>query len=142
MADVVGVQPTGGLTAGNRARAVAMLKGAAKPPIDQPGRPTGSNDLAVTFEPDFTGGITGQVSTFGIGEQRTQMQCAHTLLNVDVHHHGGVLPVWPAGRIGVPAGLDQAHERVAGGGQRGSLIWVACATAVIELPLRDQRITM
>src|ERR1700742_195261 len=140
MPDVVGGQPSGGVTAGNCARAVAVLERTAKPPIDQPRGTTGANDLAVTFEPDFAGGITGQVSTFGVGEQRTQMQCRSTLFDVDVHHYGGVLPVRASRRIGVPAGLDEAHKRLAGGGQRGSLIWSARAIAVIVLPLGDQRI--
>ena len=117
--DVVCVQTAGGTTAGNRARAVAVLERAAKPPVDQAGRSAGADDLAVTFEPDFTGGITGQVSAFGVGEQRTQMQRRGALLNVDVHHHGGVMPVRPAGRLGVPPGLHQAHERLDGARQRG-----------------------
>jgi hypothetical protein len=64
--DVVGVQTAGGTTAGNRARGVAVLERAAKPPVDQAGRSAGADDLAVTFEPDFTGGITGQLSAFGV----------------------------------------------------------------------------
>ena len=120
--DVMGMQATGGTTARNRAHAVAMLQRAAKPPVDQAGCPAGTNDLAVTFEPDFAGGITRQVAVFGLGEQRTQMQCRSALLNVDVHDHGGVLPVWPAGRLGVPARLDQAHKRLGGARQRGPLI--------------------
>src|SRR6516162_5409588 len=120
--EVMGVQTTGGTTARYRAHAVAMLQRAAKPPVDQPRRPAGANDLAVTFEPDFTRGLTGQVSTFGVGEQRTQMQGGSALLNVDMHHDGGVLPVWAAGRLGVPASLDQAHKRLGGVRQRGPLI--------------------
>ena len=50
------------------------------------------------------------------------MQRGGALLNIDVHHHGGVLPVWAAGRLGVPAGLDQAHKRLDGARQRGPLI--------------------
>jgi hypothetical protein len=53
--EVMGVQTTGGSTARNRARAVAMLQRAAKPPVDQPGRPAGTNGLAKPFEPDFAG---------------------------------------------------------------------------------------
>ena len=64
----MGVQATGGPATGNRARAVAILEGAAKAPIDQSGRSAGTYNLAVTFEPDFTGGITHQVSAFGVGE--------------------------------------------------------------------------
>ena len=47
----MGVQTAGGATAGNRAAGLAVLQGAAKPPVDQPTRPPGPNDLAVTFEP-------------------------------------------------------------------------------------------
>ena len=93
--EVMGVQTTGGATARNRAHALAILQRAAKPPVDQAGRPAGTNDLAVTFQPDFTRGITRQVSAFGLGQQRTQMQRRSALLNVEVHHHRGVLPVGP-----------------------------------------------
>ena len=50
------------------------------------------------------------------------MQGRSALLRVDMHHHGGVLPVWATGGLGVPAGLDQAHKRLVGGRQRGPLI--------------------
>src|ERR1700728_3691825 len=99
MPDVMGMQTPGRVTAGNCAHAVAVLECAAHPPIDQRGGATGANSLAVTFEPDFAGGITRQVSTFRVGEQRTQMQCRSALLNVDVEHHGGVLPVGAAGPL-------------------------------------------
>lgn len=117
--DVVCVQTAGGPTAGNRARGMAVLERAAKPPVDQPGRSAGADDLPVTFEPDFTGGITGQVFPFGVGQQRAQMQCCGALLNIDVGHHGGVMPVRAAGRLGVPPGFDQAHKRLDRGRQRG-----------------------
>ena len=55
-----------------------------------------------------------QVAAFVVGEQRTQMQCGERSFDVDVHDHGGVLPVRAARDVGVPAGLDQAHERVHG----------------------------
>jgi len=45
-----------------------MLQGAAKAAVDQPRRPAGTNDLAVPFEPDLGGGITRQVSVFGVSE--------------------------------------------------------------------------
>ncbi|OBJ07032.1 hypothetical protein A5623_05210 [Mycobacterium colombiense] len=108
----MGQQTTGGTTAGHRAGAVAMLQRAPKPPADQPRRPPGTDDLAMAFKPHFTGGITGQVTAFGIGQQRTHMQARSALLNIEVHHHRGVLPVWAAGRLGVPAGLDQTHKRL------------------------------
>ena len=50
------------------------------------------------------------------------MQRSGALLDVEMHHHGGVLPVGPAGDLGVPAGLDQPHERLAGARQRGPMI--------------------
>ena len=132
--DVVCVQAAGGTTAGNRAGGLAVLERAAKPPVDLAGRSAGSDDLAVTFEPDFTGGITGQVSAFGIGEQRTQMQRGGALLDVEVHHHSGVMPVWPAGRFGIPSGLDQAHKRIEGARQRRRDIGCALAIGAIVLP--------
>ena len=142
--EVMGVQTAGGATAGNRAHAVAVLERAAQPPVDQPGCSSGTDGLAVTLEPDFTGGITGQVSAFGVGQQRTQMQCRGFLLNIDMHHHGGVLPVRAAGRLGVPARLDQTHERVNGGRHRGPLTGHVCGFGgvVVEFPLVDQRIPM
>ena len=64
--DVVGVQTAGGATTGHRAAGVAVLEGTAKPAADQAGRPPGADDLPVTFEPHFTGGITGQVSAISL----------------------------------------------------------------------------
>ncbi len=81
--DVVCVQTAGGTTTRNRTRGMAVLQRAAKPPVDLAGRPAGADDLTVTFEPDFTGGITGQVSAVGLREQRTQMQRRGALLNVE-----------------------------------------------------------
>ena len=120
--DVVCMQTTGGPTAGNRAGGMAVLERTAKPPVDHPARSAGADDLTITFEPDFTRGITGQVSAFGVGEQRAQMQRGHALLNIDVHHHRGVLPVWPAGRLIVPSNRDEAHKRLDGGGKRGTVL--------------------
>jgi hypothetical protein len=116
--DMVCVQTAGGTTTRNRTRGMAVLQRAAKPPVDLAGRSAGADDLAVTFEPDFTGRITGQVSAFGLREQRPQMQRRGALLNVDVHHHSGVMPVRPAGHLGVPPGLHQAHERLDSARQR------------------------
>ncbi|MDT5163452.1 MAG: hypothetical protein QOC88_346, partial [Mycobacterium sp.] len=45
MPDVVGVQTTGGTTAGNRARGLAVLERAAKPAVDQPGCSAGADGL-------------------------------------------------------------------------------------------------
>ena len=47
---------------------VSVLEGTAKPPVDQPARPSGTDDLAVTLEPDFAGGITGQILALGVGQ--------------------------------------------------------------------------
>ena len=66
--DVVGVQTAGGATAGDRAHGVAVLECAAQPSVDQPRRAAGTDGLAGTFEPDFTGGITGHVLAFGVGQ--------------------------------------------------------------------------
>ncbi|VBA47027.1 hypothetical protein LAUMK13_05760 [Mycobacterium innocens] len=120
--EVVGVQTTGSAAPGNRARAVAVLEGAAKPPVDHAGRPAGTDELAITFEPNFTGGITAQVAAFGIGQQRTQMQRRGALGHVEMHHHRGVLPVGPAGHLGIPSGLHQTHKRLDGARQRRPLI--------------------
>ncbi len=140
--DVVGVQTAGGPAAGNHAAAVAVLQRAAQPPVDHPGRAAGTNGLAVALEPDFAGGVTREVGAFGIRQQRTQMQRRDSLLDVDVHHHRGVLPVRASGRLGVPAGLDQAHERLDGARKRGPLIGVTRAAGLIVLPLGTQGVTM
>src|ERR1700752_5157537 len=101
------VQTAGGTTPRNRTRGMAVPQRAAKPPVDLACRSAGADALAVTFEPDFTGGITGQVLAFGLGEQRTQMQRRGALLDVDVHHHSAVMPVRAAGHLGVPPSLHQ-----------------------------------
>ena len=139
--DVMGVQTAGGPAPGHRAGGVAMLEGAAKPAVDHPGGAPGADGLAVALEPDFAGGITGQVAAFGVGEQRTQMQRGDAICHVDMHHHGGVLPVRAAGHVGVPAGLHQPHERIESAGQRRP---VRCAplVVVVAFPLGDQRILM
>ena len=66
MQDVVGVQTTSGATTGHRTRGMAMLEGSTKPAVDHPRRSPGSDDLPVTFEPDFAGGVTQQVTTLGL----------------------------------------------------------------------------
>ena len=120
--DMVCVQTAGSTTARNRTRGMAVLERAAKPPVDLAGRSAGADDLAVTFEPDFTGGITGQVLAFGLREQRTQMQRCCALLYVDGRHYSGVMRVRPAGHLGVPPGLHQPHERLDIAGQRRRVI--------------------
>jgi hypothetical protein len=47
------VQAAGGPTAGYRAGGVAVLEGAAKPPVDHPGRSAGADGLPVALEPDL-----------------------------------------------------------------------------------------
>ena len=70
---VVRVQSAGRAATGDDAPGVAVLQSAAQPAVDQPGRPPGTDHLAIAFEPHLAGGITSQVSPFGIGEQRAQM---------------------------------------------------------------------
>ena len=90
------------------------------------------------------------------------MQRRDALLDVQMHHHRGVLPVGPARRLGVPPGLDQPHERLTAARHRRPLICAALAIVVIGivviaivviaivvigivvivLALGDQRITM
>ncbi len=94
-----------------------MLQGAVQPAVDHAGRPPGAEELAVAFEPGFAGGIAAEVAALGVRQQRTQMQCGDAVLDIDVHHHRGVLAVGAAGRLGVPAGLDQPQERLDGARQ-------------------------
>ena len=62
------------------------------------------------------------------------------LVDVDMHHHRGVMPVRPPGRVSVPTRLDQTHERI--DRVRNWRNWFGCVVAisVIVFPLRDQRI--
>lgn len=64
------------------------------------------------FEPDLAGRIATQILPLAVGEQRTQMQRRRRLVNIDMHHHRGVLAVRPAGHLGIPTGLDQPSERL------------------------------
>jgi hypothetical protein len=76
--------------------------------------PPGTDGLPLTFQPHLTGGITGQISAIGVGQQRPQMQSGDLVLDVQMHHHRGVLPVRPGSHLGVPAGVDQTQERRTG----------------------------
>jgi hypothetical protein len=100
---------------------VAVFEGAAQPAVDGAGASSGADRFAVALPPGLEGGVAEQVSAFGIGEQRAQVQCGGSVLDVEVHHHGGVLTVRAASGLAVPAGFDQAHERIGGIGQRGPL---------------------
>ena len=95
--------------------------------------------LAVMFEPDFAGGITGQVAAFGLRQQRTQMQCRSALSHVEVHHHGGVLPVWrQAASASQPASIRRMNASAVLCNGAADL----SARAVIAFPLSEKRITM
>jgi hypothetical protein len=50
---------------------MAVLQRAAQPAVDGAGGSAGADRLAVAFEPDFAGGITGQILAVGVGQQRT-----------------------------------------------------------------------
>ena len=139
--DVVCVQSAGGAAARHGAGGVTVLECAAKSPVDSAGCSAGTDDPAVTLEPDLTGGITGEVLPLSVGQQRTEVQSRGALLDIDVHHHGGALPMRAAGCLGVPTGVNQAHERFGSVRHRPSLIRLRIA-AVIMLPLGDQRIEM
>ncbi len=112
--DVVGVQTPGGATPGHRAGRMAILQGTAQPAADQPGRPPRPDGLPGAFQPRLTRGITSQVAPISVRQQRPQMQRRDLVLDIHMHHHRGVLPVRPGSHLGVPAGLDQAQERVTG----------------------------
>lgn len=110
--DVMGVQTAGGSASGYHAAAVAMLQSAAQPAAHGAGLSSRPDHHALAFEPDLAGGIAGQVPAVGIGEQWTQMQGRDAALEVDVHDHGGALPVRTGSHIGIPPGYDQAHEPI------------------------------
>ena len=66
------------------------------------------------------------------------MERCGALRGVDVHHHGGVLPVRAAGGFGVPAGLDQPQERLHGARHRRPLIGSGgVAITVIAFPFGE-----
>ena len=109
MQDVVCMQTAGRSATRNRARGMAMLKRTAKPAVDQTGRPPGADDLAVTFEPHFARGITGQVSAFRLGEQRTQMQRSRPFFDIQ-----SITTVvwWPWGRRATSASHPVSTRRM------------------------------
>ena len=119
-----------------------MFQSTTQAAADGPRRPARPDHLAVTFEPHLTGGITQQVPAVRIREQRTQMQRSDALLHVDVHHHGGAMPVRAPRRLGVPPRIDQTHKRLTRGGQRRPLIGSLRTLVVITFPLGEQRIPM
>ena len=140
--DVVGVQTAGGPAAGNRARGVAVLKGAAKPAVDLAGRSAGADELAVTFEPDLTGGIAGQVSAFGVGQQRAQMQRAARSLT---SRCTTTVVCCPCGRRAASASHPASTRRMNASavfGNGGELSDARLTVVVIVFPLGDQRIQM
>ncbi len=83
-----------------------MLQGPAQPAADGAGRAAGTDGAAVAFEPHLTGRITEQVLAVIVGQCRSEMQGCDRFLDIDMHHHGGVLPVRAGRHLGVPAGLD------------------------------------
>ena len=133
------MQSAGGPTARNRTCRVAVFQGAAKPPADRAGGAPGADRSAVAFEPHFAGGITGQIAAVVLAQQRTEVQGGRARLDIDVHHHGGVLAVRAADGFGVPAGLDQPQERLEVTGHRRR----ALRGVVMGLfPLGDQRLAV
>jgi hypothetical protein len=143
MREVVGVQSAGGAAAGHYAGAVAVFECAAQPAADLAGGAAGADRLAVAFEPDLAGRVAQQVTTFVRGQQRTQMQRGDGLFDVDVDDDGGVLPVRAARCVGVPSGLDEAHERIDGVGERGCCFGRLPAFGVVVVgPLGDRRVAV
>ena len=140
--DVVGVQTAGGAAARNGAAAVAVLQCAAKPAADQPGRPPGADDLAVAFEPDFAGGVTGQVSAVGRREQRTQMQCSDALLDVQCTT---TVVRCPCGRratsVSHPASTRLMNASVVFG-NGGRFPDAPSRIVVVAFPVGDQRVAV
>ena len=138
MPNVVRV-PAGRPATGHRAGGVSVLERTTQPPVDRPRRATRPDHLSVAFEPHFTGGITQQISAIRISEQRTQMQRREALLDIEMHHHRGLLPVRAARRLGVPPRIDQTHERRTRGGQGRRLLGGRVTIVPIALPFGEQR---
>ena len=70
------------------------------------------------------------------------MQRSDAFLDIQMHHHRGVLPMRAARGLGVPPRINQPHERLTRGGQRRPLLGSFRTLVVIALPLGEQRITM
>ena len=71
------------------------------------------------------------------------MQAATRVSTSTCSTDGGALPVRAAGHLGIPAGLDQAHERIDGVGKRRRLLALpGHRSVVVALPVGDQRIPM
>jgi hypothetical protein len=67
------------------------------------------------------------------------MQRSDPLVEIQMHHHRGVLPMRTTSGLTVPPGLDQPHERLASARQRRPILG-GPVVVVIALPLGDQRI--
>ncbi len=155
-ADVVGVQTAGRPAPGHHAAAVTVLQHPPQPPTDLAGGPPGPDDLPVTVKPDLTVRLARQVPAVTVGQHRAEMQCRGAALDVQVHDHGGVLPMRAPRDIGVPPGVDQADEAVHGSGKWGHLhrgvvvavtvvdvgVAAVAAVAVVTFPVGDQRVLM
>ena len=162
MPNVMGMQTPGGPAPGHHTAPVAVLQRPAQPPADLPGLAARADHLTVALQPHLTRRIAEQEPAFGVGEQRTQMQRRGPVLDVEVHHHGGALPVRAARHVAVPPGLDQTQEPIdaarprrhpnaharAGTGTHTVTVTVTRtrtvtgALAVVALPLRDERIVV
>ncbi len=97
-----------------------MFEGAAQAAADGAGGSAAADGLAVAFEPDFPGGVAGEVLAFGVGEQGSLVEGADVGGGVDVDDDGGVLAVGALGDFGVPAVVDEAQECVEVGGEGGA----------------------
>ena len=156
----------GGPAAGDHAAAVAVFQGAAQASADLPGRPPGADDLAVAFQPDLAVRLAHQVPAVLLGQKRPQMHSGVAAFDVQMHDHGGVLPMRAACHVGCPTRpppRSSTHPRRSGTaapaptGPRGShragprrtprrRIRYRCryqsSPCAVALPLRDQRVTM
>ena len=47
------------------------------------------------------------------------MQRSNALLHIQMHHHGGVMPVRPGGHLGIPRGIHEPQERIGSPGSGG-----------------------
>ena len=136
-------RPAGRATTGHRTGRMAVLQGATQAAVDGTGgAPPRTDGLSVAVEPHFAGGVTRKVLALSVGKQRAQMQVGDAILDVEVHHDGGALAVRAARGVGVPAGFDQAHERLALGGKRGAVLWGQAVVLVCAFVFGDRGVQM
>jgi hypothetical protein len=99
----------------------------------------------VAFEPYLEGGVAQQELAIGVAQERSQVQRRVLLLDVHVGDHGGAVSVRAPRHLGVPAGIDETHERIDRGRHRRRLMRCTvrvCFVAMVAFPVGDHPVEM